>query len=170
MSGPWTRHGHPVPGVTVVGDAEERPPRARCGGPALCSQCSKDAERIRHEARGDRTASDDDLDVLARARDRLSELVEQSDAIDPTPWSVDLVDHEVAVLSESAGGSVAFDMGDGTSALSPPTADLIVALRACVPYVIGRLDAAIRDHRATGLWKELDLARAILEATERTGS
>lgn len=43
--GPWTRHGHAVPGVTVIG--EKRPPVARCGGPALCQKCAVDAERIR---------------------------------------------------------------------------------------------------------------------------
>jgi hypothetical protein len=46
--GPWTSHGHSVEGVTVVGS---RPPMvARCGGPALCSTCRADAERIRREA------------------------------------------------------------------------------------------------------------------------
>lgn len=38
--GPWTRHGHPIPGVTVAGG---RPPAvARCGGPALCRKCRED--------------------------------------------------------------------------------------------------------------------------------
>lgn len=47
--GPWTSHGHPIEGVTVVGNS--RPPLiARCGGPALCSTCRADAERIRREA------------------------------------------------------------------------------------------------------------------------
>lgn len=46
-SGPWTRHGHAVSGVTIAG---ERPPLvARCGGPALCSQCREDAERLQRE-------------------------------------------------------------------------------------------------------------------------
>lgn len=49
--GPWTRHGHPVPGVTVYPeDRAGRPPVARCGGEALCAQCRADAERIRAEA------------------------------------------------------------------------------------------------------------------------
>ncbi|MDN5929658.1 MAG: hypothetical protein L0I24_01090 [Pseudonocardia sp.] len=40
--GPWTRHGHDIPGVTVTGG---RPPAvARCGGPALCKQCARVAE------------------------------------------------------------------------------------------------------------------------------
>ena len=44
--GPWTRHGHPVDGVTVAGTT--RPNLvARCGGPAICKQCALDAERIR---------------------------------------------------------------------------------------------------------------------------
>lgn len=46
--GPWTRHGHSVPGITVVGSG--RPPVARCGGVALCGQCREDAAAIR-EAR-----------------------------------------------------------------------------------------------------------------------
>lgn len=43
--GPWTRHGHPIDGVTVAGDG--RPPVARCGGPAICGQCATDAETAR---------------------------------------------------------------------------------------------------------------------------
>lgn len=39
--GPWTRHGHVIPGVTVAGPG--RPPVARCGGPGLCHPCSMDA-------------------------------------------------------------------------------------------------------------------------------
>lgn len=40
-SGPWTSHGHPIPGVTVAGG---RPGRvARCGGPKICTQCAKEA-------------------------------------------------------------------------------------------------------------------------------
>ncbi len=46
--GPWTRHGHEVAGVTVVGAG--RPPVARCGGPTLCAQCALDAERLRADA------------------------------------------------------------------------------------------------------------------------
>jgi hypothetical protein len=46
--GPWTEHGHSVPGVTVAGT---RPPLvARCGGPAICGDCRADAERLRREA------------------------------------------------------------------------------------------------------------------------
>ena len=48
LGGPWTRHGHSVPGVTVAGG---RPPLvARCGGPAICGDCRADAERLRREA------------------------------------------------------------------------------------------------------------------------
>jgi hypothetical protein len=47
--GPWTRHGHPVPGVTLAGSG--RPPVARCGGPGMCSTCARDAEEIRTAAR-----------------------------------------------------------------------------------------------------------------------
>lgn len=43
--GPWTTHGHPVPGVTVEGNG--RPPVARCGGPALCGQCGREAASLR---------------------------------------------------------------------------------------------------------------------------
>lgn len=50
MSGPWTRHGYAVDGVTLEGPVDDHPPIARCGGPALCGQCSVDAERIRREA------------------------------------------------------------------------------------------------------------------------
>ena len=45
--GPWTSHGHPVPGVTV--DGPGRPPVARCGGPALCPVCQRDRTRIEQE-------------------------------------------------------------------------------------------------------------------------
>jgi hypothetical protein len=49
QGGPWTRHGHSVPGVTVAGSA--RPNLvARCGGPAICADCALDAERLRREA------------------------------------------------------------------------------------------------------------------------
>lgn len=44
QGGPWTRHGHYIPGVTVEPAADvARPPVARCGGPAICPQCSQDA-------------------------------------------------------------------------------------------------------------------------------
>jgi hypothetical protein len=51
--GPWTRHGHPVAGVTVVGNNIGRPPVARCGGPGMCAQCALDSQRMRAEARTD---------------------------------------------------------------------------------------------------------------------
>lgn len=44
--GPWTSHGHDIPGVTVAGPG--RPPVARCGGPGLCSQCSAEASLAQH--------------------------------------------------------------------------------------------------------------------------
>lgn len=47
--GPWTRHGHPVVGITRYGST--RPPIARCGGPGMCGSCSADAERIRRGGR-----------------------------------------------------------------------------------------------------------------------
>ena len=40
QGGPWTRHGHPVDGVTVHGAG--RPPVARCGGPGMCRECARD--------------------------------------------------------------------------------------------------------------------------------
>jgi hypothetical protein len=43
--GPWTRHGHPIPGITV--DGPGRPPVARCGGPAICKDCAVNAAQIR---------------------------------------------------------------------------------------------------------------------------
>lgn len=46
--GPWTRHGHAINGITVVGTG--RPPITRCGGPALCGKCREDEARIRAEA------------------------------------------------------------------------------------------------------------------------
>lgn len=43
MSGPWTSHGHVIPGVTKVDADGKRPPIARCGGPRLCPQCAREA-------------------------------------------------------------------------------------------------------------------------------
>lgn len=43
--GPWTRHGHDIPGVTIAGNG--RPKMARCGGPKLCATCAEDAEAAR---------------------------------------------------------------------------------------------------------------------------
>ena len=44
--GPWTRHGHSIPGKTVVG--EFPPPKVyRCGGVRLCRTCQADAEATR---------------------------------------------------------------------------------------------------------------------------
>lgn len=40
--GPWTSHGHDIPGKTVAGE-QGRPPKVRCGGPGLCAQCSLEA-------------------------------------------------------------------------------------------------------------------------------
>lgn len=47
--GPWTRHGHPVEGITIHGGT--RPPVARCGGVGLCQECSLEALRLQAEAR-----------------------------------------------------------------------------------------------------------------------
>ena len=52
QGGPWTRHGHPIPGVTVHGAGQ--PPVARCGGPGLCTMCSVDAQRLQNEQEGQR--------------------------------------------------------------------------------------------------------------------
>lgn len=44
--GPWTSHGHPIPGVTVYPTPEgmsQRPPVARCGGVPWCTDCQADA-------------------------------------------------------------------------------------------------------------------------------
>ena len=46
--GPWTRHGHPIPGVTVYPvSVEHMPKTARCGGVAWCADCRSDAEAAR---------------------------------------------------------------------------------------------------------------------------
>ena len=45
VGGPWTRHGHPVDGITRHGSG--RPPVARCGGPNVCAACASDAARMR---------------------------------------------------------------------------------------------------------------------------
>lgn len=53
QGGPWTRHGHDIPGTTVAGG---RPPAvARCGGPALCRQCREDVA----VAQGEKSAAPD---------------------------------------------------------------------------------------------------------------
>lgn len=74
--GPWTSHGHPVPGITVVPEPPAtRPPVARCGGPALCRQCSVDAERIRAERAGaeeQRAARIAELERLGALIDRVT--------------------------------------------------------------------------------------------------
>ena len=41
QGGPWTSHGHEVQGITVAGPG--RPAVARCGGPGLCPECSREA-------------------------------------------------------------------------------------------------------------------------------
>lgn len=46
--GPWTKHGHPVVGITV--DGPGRPAVARCGGPLICKDCALDEVRIRFDA------------------------------------------------------------------------------------------------------------------------
>lgn len=44
VGGPWTTHGHAIPGVTVEG--LNRPRRiARCGGRLLCTLCAREAAR-----------------------------------------------------------------------------------------------------------------------------
>lgn len=43
-AGPYTSHGHPIPGVTMEGS--EKPARARCGGPGLCGKCSGEAMKL----------------------------------------------------------------------------------------------------------------------------
>lgn len=52
--GPWTSHGHPVDGVTVVDSADRPRAVARCGGPALCSSCSTEAAEMRYQAEAGR--------------------------------------------------------------------------------------------------------------------
>jgi uncharacterized Zn-binding protein involved in type VI secretion len=44
----FTRHGHPVGSTTVPELAIPRPPVARCGGPAMCSECGRDAAVIQN--------------------------------------------------------------------------------------------------------------------------
>lgn len=74
--GPWTRHGHDIPGVTVAGG--HPPAVARCGGPALCRKCREDVELAHggtsaapdRPTRGEVDAcmgvADDGLDPVAR--------------------------------------------------------------------------------------------------------
>lgn len=38
--GPWTSHGHVIPGITIEGYG--RPPVFRCGGPEMCKTCALD--------------------------------------------------------------------------------------------------------------------------------
>lgn len=45
QGGPWTKHGHDIPGVTVEG-AGRPTNRARCGGPGICVECSVEAARL----------------------------------------------------------------------------------------------------------------------------
>jgi hypothetical protein len=59
--GPWTRHGHEIPGLTVAGSG--RPPVARCGGVAVCSTCRRDAERLRLEHRAQHANDGSRLDA-----------------------------------------------------------------------------------------------------------
>ncbi|KKI20550.1 MULTISPECIES: hypothetical protein [unclassified Leucobacter] len=50
FSGPWTSHGHAIPGVTKGTAAPKS--RARCGGPSICETCSTEAaqaQRVREE-------------------------------------------------------------------------------------------------------------------------
>jgi len=49
VGGPWTRHGHAVPGVTVAGPKPPGMAVARCGGPMLCSRCAKDANALQRK-------------------------------------------------------------------------------------------------------------------------
>jgi hypothetical protein len=42
--GPWTSHGHDIPGVTVAGPG--RPPRMRCGGTSHCRACRAEARAV----------------------------------------------------------------------------------------------------------------------------
>lgn len=46
----FTRHGHHIPGTTSDDNGDMFTNRARCGGPRLCDQCSKDAAAVQHEA------------------------------------------------------------------------------------------------------------------------
>lgn len=48
---PYTSHGHLVSGFTAEGWAAPEAV-ARCGGPAICGTCGRDAERIRLASRG----------------------------------------------------------------------------------------------------------------------
>lgn len=109
----------------------------------------------------------DDLDVLTRARGRLSDLVGGSEGDHPAPWRVRTQPSAIIPIHDKEG----FNVGEPDAEFPPPTAHLIVALRACAPYLIDRLDVAIRDRQAVGIWQdqsaELDLARAVIEATER---
>lgn len=43
QGGPWTTHGHEIPGVTVSGPG--RPKVYRCGGPKHCVMCAVEIAR-----------------------------------------------------------------------------------------------------------------------------
>ena len=47
--GPWTSHGHTVPGVTVCGAG--RPAVKRCGGVDLCKVCQREALALQRAVR-----------------------------------------------------------------------------------------------------------------------
>lgn len=45
----YTRHGHHIDG-TVLDKSADKPPVARCGGPALCANCALDVQgwKLKH--------------------------------------------------------------------------------------------------------------------------
>lgn len=45
LPGPWTEHGHTIPGVTVAGPKPAGLRLVRCGGLKLCKDCKREAER-----------------------------------------------------------------------------------------------------------------------------
>jgi hypothetical protein len=55
-TGPWTRHGQPVPGISPPGVGPEA---IDCGGIAHCSTCRRDATRIRDAHRNQTPAPPD---------------------------------------------------------------------------------------------------------------
>lgn len=92
--GPWTGHGHAIEGITVEGSG--RPPVARCGGPAICSKCAVDAERIRREASPELTAPaeqgpDDGHTFRFICRSRMSSTVDRETWSDADWWGPPLV-------------------------------------------------------------------------------
>lgn len=96
--GPWTRHGHDIPGTTVAGG---RPPAvARCGGPALCRQCREDVA----VAQGEKSAAPD-----RPTREQVEDAMQRA-AIANLPWTLALAAEVRALRAELDGLRIGLDV------------------------------------------------------------